>query len=89
MINGLVRRHRHTRLTGKTHHGAIPGFELRRLPVDNVSLQRGRHVFGEAIEKRHSIGNNSSAKAIRRASATASTSCMQRLANAASQGSCG
>ena len=58
MINGLVRRDRYTRLSGKTHHGAIPGFELGRLAVDNVSLQRRRRVFGEAIEKRHRIGND-------------------------------
>ena len=58
MINGLVRRDRNTGLTGKTHHGAIPGFELGRLAVDNVSLQRRRRVFGEAIEKRHRVGND-------------------------------
>jgi hypothetical protein len=49
IINGLVRRDRYIRLSGKTHHGAIPGFELGRLAVDNVSLQRRRRVFGEAI----------------------------------------
>ena len=58
MINGFVRRDRYTRLSGKTHHGAIPGFEFGRLTVDNVSLQRRRRVFGEAIEKRHRIGND-------------------------------
>jgi hypothetical protein len=58
MINGLVRRDRYTHLSGKTHHGAIPGFELGRPAVDNVSLQRRRRIFGEAIEKRHRIGND-------------------------------
>jgi len=39
IINGLVCRDRYTRLSGKTHHGAIPGFELGRLAVDNVSFR--------------------------------------------------
>ena len=58
IINGLVRRDRHTRFSRKTHYGAIPGFKLGRLAVDNVSLQRRRRVFGEAIEKRHRVGND-------------------------------
>jgi hypothetical protein len=89
IINGLVRRDRHTRFSRKTHYGAIPGFKLGRLAVDNVSLQRRRRVFGEAIEKRHRVGNDTCRQPLAALRRLRSPPACNIGATAASQVSCG
>jgi hypothetical protein len=58
MIDEFMRRGGNALFSRQSSHGAVPVFELARLSVDDIPLQRSGPVRGQCVDKCHRVGNH-------------------------------